>query len=155
MEGSTLKRLKQRKDLIYFGPGLHRLPGDTLNVPSGTTVYVAGGAVVRGCIRAVNVRDVKIMGRGKVHPQGRGEGIYIMNSKNVRVEGLITTQCPTGGSDSVTIRNVKVISHVTYAHNSGIRRHIYGKSALSIPYSPLMDYYFYTSANGERAYSCV
>lgn len=118
LEGSTLKRLKQRKDLIYFGPGLHRLPGDTLNVPSGTTVYVAGGAVVRGCIRAVNVRDVKIMGRGKVHPQGRGEGIYIMNSKNVRVEGLITTQCPTGGSDSVTIRNVKVIS--SYGWGDGL-----------------------------------
>ena len=26
---------------------------------------------------------------------------------------------------------------------------MYWKSALSIPYSPLMDYYFYTSANGE------
>lgn len=47
LEGSTLK---QRKDLIYFGPGLHRLPGNMLNVPSGTTVYVAGGAVARGCI---------------------------------------------------------------------------------------------------------
>ena len=33
----------------------------------------------------------------------------------------------------------------------GIRRRIYGKSALSIPYSPLMDCHFYTSANGERA----
>lgn len=73
---------------------------------------------MRGCIRAVNVRDVKIMGRGKVHPQGRGEGIYIMNSKNVRVEGLITTQCPTGGSDSVTIRNVKVIS--SYGWGDGL-----------------------------------
>jgi len=26
---------------------------------------------------------------------------------------------------------------------------MYWKSALSIPYSPLMDCYFYTSANGE------
>ena len=40
-------------------------------------------------------------------------------------------------------------NHVTYAHSSGIRRRIYEKSALSIPYSPLMDCYFYTSANGE------
>ena len=46
-------------------------------------------------------------------------------------------------------------NHVTYAHNSGMRRCIYGKSALSIPYSPLTNYYFYTSANGEWAYSCV
>ena len=46
---------------------------------------------------------------------------------------------------------ISLHSHVTYAHNSGIRRHIYGKSALSIPYSPLMDCYFYTSANREWA----
>lgn len=40
-------------------------------------------------------------------------------------------------------------NHVTYAHNSGIRRRIYGKSALYILYCPLMDCYFYTSANGD------
>ena len=44
---------------------------------------------------------------------------------------------------------ISLHNHVTYAHNSRIRRRIYGKSALSIPYSPLMDCYFYTSANGE------
>ena len=42
---------------------------------------------------------------------------------------------------------ISLHNHVTYAHNSGIKRHIYGKSALSIPNSPLMDCYFYTSAN--------
>lgn len=103
------KKLKDR-NLIYFGPGMHQLPGDTLNVPSGKTVYVAGGAVVKGCIRAVDAENVKILGRGEVHPEGRGAGISIINSKNVQIEGLITTQCPTGGSDSVTIRNVKAIS---------------------------------------------
>lgn len=103
------KKLKDR-NLIYFGPGVHQLPGDTLNVPSGKTVYVAGGAIVKGCIRAVNATNVKILGRGEVHPEGRGAGISIINSKNVLVEGLITTQCPTGGSDSITIRNVKAIS---------------------------------------------
>ena len=71
---------------------------------------MAGGAIVRGCIRAVNARDVKILGRGEVHPEGRGAGISIINSRNIYVEGLITTQCPTGGSDSVIIRNVKAIS---------------------------------------------
>lgn len=111
-------RKRKDKDLIYFGPGLHQLPGDTLNVPSGKTVYVAGGAVVRGCIRAFDVRDVKILGRGIVHPIGRGEGIHIGNSRNILVEGLITTQCPTGGSDSVTIRNVKVIS--SYGWGDGL-----------------------------------
>ncbi|MCC8170508.1 MAG: endo-polygalacturonase [Parabacteroides sp.] len=98
------------RNLIYFGPGIHQLPGDTLNVPSGKTVYVTGGAIVKGCIRAVDAQNVKILGRGEVHPEGRGAGVSIINSKNVSVEGIITTQCPTGGSDSVTIRNVKAIS---------------------------------------------
>ena len=44
---------------------------------------------------------------------------------------------------------ISLHNHVTYAHNSGIRRWIYGKSALYMPYCPLMDCYFYTSANGE------
>lgn len=45
-------------------------------------------------------------------------GIRIVHSKNVLVEGLITTQCPTGGSDSITIRNLKVIS--SYGWGDGL-----------------------------------
>ena len=102
------KKLKD-KNLIYFGPGIHTFPGDTLNVPSGKTVYIAGGALVKGCIQVVNAQNVKILGRGIVIPE-RWAGLRIINSKNVLVEGVITTQCPTGGSDSIAIRNVKSIS---------------------------------------------
>lgn len=116
--GINPKKLKKNRNLIYFGPGIHELPGDTLNVPSGKTVYIAGGAIVKGCIRAKDAKDIKIFGRGKVHPEGRGEGISIINSQNVEIEGVITTQCPTGGSDSVTIRNVKVIS--SYGWGDGL-----------------------------------
>ena len=35
----------------------------------------------------------------------------IANSQNVFVEGIVTTQCATGGSNNVTIRNVKSISY--------------------------------------------
>ena len=97
------RKLKD-KNLIYFGPGIHTFPGDTLNVPSGKTVYVAGGALVKGCIQVVNAQNVKILGRGIVIPERRA-GLRIVNSKNVLVEGVITTQCPTGGSDSITITN--------------------------------------------------
>ena len=44
---------------------------------------------------------------------------------------------------------ISLHNHVTYAHNSGIRRRIYVKSALYMPYCPLMDCYFHTSTNGE------
>jgi len=47
--------------VVYFGPGLHR-PG-AINLNSGQTLYIAGGAVVQG---GVNARgsNVTIRGRG-------------------------------------------------------------------------------------------
>lgn len=102
------RKLKD-KNLIYFGPGIHRLPGDTLNIPSGKTVYLAGGAVVQGCLQVVDAQNVKIVGRGMAYPK-KWAGIRISRSRNVLIEGVMTSQCPTGESDSVTIRNVKAIS---------------------------------------------
>lgn len=120
IDGVIIKNEKQlakkRKDVIYFGPGLHRI--DTLFPVSGQTVYIAGGAVVRGTIHVVNASDVKIYGRGIVHPSGRGEGVYIQRSKNVEVDGIVSTQCPVGGSDGVKITNVKVIS--SYGWGDGL-----------------------------------
>lgn len=106
----ALKNPRKQKNLIYFGPGVHTLPGDTLRIPSGATVYVDGGARVKGQLIADGVHDVKFFGRGEIHPEGRGEGIYIKRSKNIEADGVIVTQIPVGESDSVTITNVKSIS---------------------------------------------
>lgn len=105
-----LKNIKKQKNLIYFAPGVHRLDGDRLMIPEGTTVYVDGGARVVGQLVVDGVSDVNIYGRGEIHPEGRGEGIYIKRSKNVNVDGVIVTQIPVGESDSVNITNVKAIS---------------------------------------------
>lgn len=106
----VLKNLKKHKDLIYFGPGRHELAGGVMRIPSGKTVYVDGGARVVGQLVADSVRDVRFYGRGEIHPEGSGEGIYIRNSRNVEADGVIVTQIPVGGSDSVRISNVKSIS---------------------------------------------
>jgi hypothetical protein len=98
------------KNVIYFGPGVHTPEGGRVRVPSGTTLYLSGGAVLMGQILVDKARDVKILGRGIVDYTVK-EGIRIANSKNVYVEGLTCTQVPTGGSDSITIRNVKSISY--------------------------------------------
>jgi hypothetical protein len=98
------------KNVIYFGPGIHRFEGNKLIVPSGKTVYVSGGAVLMGQIIINSVRDVKLIGRGIIDHSVK-MGISISNSRNIYVEGLFTTQCATGASDSVTIRNVKSISY--------------------------------------------
>lgn len=108
-----IKKAKKNKNsvLLYYGLGIHRLPGDTLRVASGTTVYVDGGARVYGQFIADGVEDVHFYGRGEIHPEGRGEGIYIKRSRNVDAEGVIVTQIPVGQSDSVDIDNVKSISY--------------------------------------------
>lgn len=46
----------------YFGPGVHR-PG-RMTLKSNETVYLAGGAVVYGCIEATEATDLKILGPG-------------------------------------------------------------------------------------------
>lgn len=106
----TFKVDKKNLDLIFFGPGIHRFEGGEFRIPSGKTVYVAGGAVMMGRMLIENAHDVKLLGRGIIDPSVK-MGIRIANSRNVQVEGLVATQCATGGSDSVTIRNVKVISY--------------------------------------------
>lgn len=101
---------KKDTNVIYFGPGVHQIPGGKMYVPSGKTVYLAGGAVLLGQLLVYHAHDVKILGRGIIAPSVK-MGVRIAFSKNVTVEGIECTQCATGGSDSVTIHNVKVISY--------------------------------------------
>lgn len=107
-----LKQIPNKNDpnVIFFGPGIHELAEKKVEISSGKTVYVDGSAILRGQILIHDVRDVRVIGRGMVEHTIKG-GIHIANSRNVYVEGIYTTQCATGGSDSVTIRNVKSISY--------------------------------------------
>ena len=96
----TFKVDKKNPDLIYFGPGIHRFEGGEFRIPSGKTVYVAGGAVMMGRMLIENVHDVKLLGRGIIDPSVK-MGIRIANSRNVYVEGLVATQCGYGGARTV------------------------------------------------------
>ena len=105
------KNIPDSKDpnVIYFGPGIHEVPNQKLIVPSDKTVYLAGGAVLKGQIALDGVSNVNILGRGMVDQEIK-LGISVANSKNVNVEGVFASQCFTGGSDGVKINNVKTIS---------------------------------------------
>lgn len=106
----------QDSSVVYFGPGLHTPPDNshgTFNITSGKTVYIAGGAVVRGRILCDSVRDVRIIGRGIVDLPSRG--VEITHSKNVTVDGIIFINPKHytiygGASTYLTIRNVKSFS---------------------------------------------
>src|SRR5258707_9243658 len=60
-------------NVIYYGPGVHQV--GRVNVPSGKTVYLAGGALVEGALLVNHAENVRIVGRGilsqlSVHPPG-------------------------------------------------------------------------------------
>ena len=61
-------------NVLYFGPGVHR-PGK-IQLKSGQTVYVAGGAVVYAAIEGRWVSGVRILGRGIIDTSefARGQG---------------------------------------------------------------------------------
>ena len=100
-------------NVIYFGPGIHQLDGGMLNVPSGKTMYIAGGAVVRGQLVCNNVHDVHILGRGMLYESPRG-GVRIVNSTNVVVSGIIVVPSGNtvlvGQSQNITLESIKSIS---------------------------------------------
>ena len=90
---------------------MHKFPGDTLRLKSGTTVYVDGGAWVQATLIADGVENVRVYGRGTVRPTGRGAGVEIRRSRNVEADGIVLSQIPTGQSDGVKITNVKSMTH--------------------------------------------
>ena len=125
----------KKRDLVYFGPGLHDLKGDSLAITSGKTVFIDQGAVIKGWLSVYKAKNVKIMGHGIVMP-GHHEGITVRYSKNVTIDGPLTTQLPIGGSDSVTVRNAKVMSWYgwgdgfnIFASNNINYRHIFARNS--------------------------
>jgi hypothetical protein len=107
-------------NVIYFGPGLHEI-GDT-TIASGKTIYLAGGAYVKGRLKGYNVQDVTIRGRGVLsgeeYPHGSNYSHNLINiqggqTTRVLLEGITLTNSPLyltliEGANN-TIRNVKMM----------------------------------------------
>lgn len=74
-------------------------------------VYLAGGAYFTGTFAIEDAENVSILGRGVARPANGYEGCHIHHSKNVLIDGLIVNTCPVGGSDVVTLHDVRSISH--------------------------------------------
>ncbi len=114
-------------DVIYFGPGIHEV--GRIPVQSNQTVYIAGGAVVYGCIKAENLENLKIEGRGIIDGSIYDRWIDTLvpidlrNCKNSSVEG-ITMLDPSAwtlniySSQNIKVDNIKIIS--ARANSDGI-----------------------------------
>ena len=99
---------QQNREFRYYGPGLYT--EDTISVPSNTTVYLAGGSYFTGTFAIEDAENVSILGRGVARPPRGYEGCHVHRSRNVLIDGLILNTCPVGGSDGVTLHDVRSIS---------------------------------------------
>jgi hypothetical protein len=100
--------------VLYFGAGVHR-PGK-IQLKSGQTVYVAGGAVVYTAIEGRGVSGIRILGRGIIDtsefPRGQGGGsIHLEDSSDARIEGVIIRDSDVYGVSAFGCRDI-VISDV-------------------------------------------
>lgn len=108
--------------VIWFESGKVHRPG-IIEVKSGQTVYIEGGAVVEGIIHAENASGIKILGRGildgtannDIRGERRYTFVHLQNCSNVDIEGIVLEdshlwQIVPINCDNVTIRNVRVLS---------------------------------------------
>ncbi|EOO01314.1 putative tat pathway signal sequence domain protein [Phaeoacremonium minimum UCRPA7] len=102
-------------DLTYYGPGLHTLTSP-LNITSGHTTYLAGGAVMS--VPGINFYEVDgatLRGRG-VLMTSASTAISITRSQDVTIDGIIGINVLPRSyqSNDVTIRNFRAFSSVTW-----------------------------------------
>lgn len=102
---------------IWFGPGLHEI-GDDFQVQSGQTIYIEGGAYIKGQINGSDLQNVRICGRGIISGEDydartHNHMINLNNAKNIEVEGITLIHSPrfmivTRGSDHY-LHNLKMM----------------------------------------------
>lgn len=118
--GSNSDGEAQFPEVLYFGPGLHQFEEPSLRIPSGKTVYLAGGSMVEASLLCEHVEDITIRGRGILQMTNFEKttylrGVQIVFSRNITVEGIITVDPPhysifLGKSENIRIRNFKSFS---------------------------------------------
>ena len=102
-------------DVIYYGPGIHTVPDNVLKVPSGKTVYLAGGAVLKARVEFANVENARLIGRGIIFDSD--SGTLVAFSRNIEIDGILVLNpksgysCTIGQSKQVTVRNLHSYSY--------------------------------------------
>jgi hypothetical protein len=109
---------KGNSEVVFFEAGKIHYPGE-VSIKSNQTVYIEGGAIVRGHFIADKVNQIKIIGRGILDNSHYGKGqhrpIEINQCDNVLIEGIILTEsrhwsCASTASRNITYNNLKIVS---------------------------------------------
>lgn len=107
-------------DIIYYGPGFHKLRNN-ITLDSGQTLYIANGAVVSGHVDISYVDDITVKGGGIILRDetsvGDSQGITMFQSNNVDISGVIVNIHKTKEwtlsmrrCNNISITNLKTVS---------------------------------------------
>lgn len=106
--------------VIYFGAGIHYLEECTMHIPSDTTIYLAGGAVIIGTFIVRNVENIRIYGRGCLYLAGFERfsglnGIRMSHAKHIRIQGIHLINPPhysvyIGGCEDILVEDITSFS---------------------------------------------
>ncbi len=109
---------KADKNVIFFEKGKIHYPGEVL-IKSNQSVYIEGGAIVRGHFMTDKGQNIKILGRGILdnsrYLKGEHRPIEINQCENVLIEGIILAEsrhwsCASTASKYVTYNNLKNVT---------------------------------------------
>lgn len=100
-------------DVMYYGPGLHKTATGELVVPSGKTLYLAGGAVLNAKVILKDVTNVAVTGHGMVYGANWGS-FAVESSKNIRIDGVSVINNPTGYAITIAESEQVVVDNFGY-----------------------------------------
>jgi hypothetical protein len=104
--------------IIYYGSGRIHDAG-LVELKSGDTVYIAGGAIVRGAFIADNADKITIKGRGILdgssYHKGQRRMIEMLECTNLRIQDIVIFNSghwtvPLKKCDAVDITNLKIVN---------------------------------------------
>jgi len=107
---------KMDNNVLFFEKGkIHYT--NTIKMKSNQTIYIEGGAIVRGVIEADNAKNIKVLGRGILEAGFVKEKrpMYFYQCENIEIEGIILLNNTTWtlvphACNNVNISNIKIVS---------------------------------------------
>ena len=113
---------KNDPDVVWFGPGYHEVGADndwTIDLKSNQTLYIAGGAYVKGYVNAEKTSNITIAGRGilgQFSDMPRKRSLVFKQVDGLDISGIITNRNFIGwsgviiNSKNINIHDYKVFS---------------------------------------------
>lgn len=115
--------------VLYYGPGVHYM-GYKYDPPlSIHTVYLAGGAVVRGTLFSGARSGLSILGRGIFAmgewPHDPQQGLSLIGTSGLVIDGITVVDSPgwqltIPGSNGAIIHNVKLLATKDHYNTDGV-----------------------------------